>query len=211
MKKSILAVSLIILALTGISAVFTPKNVTTVMNIEGTIAEAPKAGITEDLTKSISAKTNKQKKEKLGKVNKKKDKTKANKPKAPAEPTLDEIFAEMGEKYNLEPELLKAVATIESNLNPMAVSSDGMSQGLMQIQPRWWNDAINYLGIYDMYNSRQNVELGAYILNYLIDRYDSEYRALEAYNTGNPDSTNGYADRVLKVKEKLQNVRTTDR
>lgn len=202
MKKTLILASIIVSAI-ALTVFFEPKNKTTTETIDGVILESPKAGITEEINSVITE--SKEKKAKLKKVKKKKNKEKASRFK---EPTLDELFEEMGEKYDLEPELLKAVATIESNLTPSAVSSDGKSQGLMQIQPRWWNDAINYLGIYDMYNARQNIELGAYILDYLRELYGSEYRALEAYNTGNPDSTNGYADRVLEVKEGLKNAKS---
>ena len=78
------------------------------------------------------------------------------------------------------------------------VGDSGESIGYMQIQPRWWSELAAEAEL-DIYTPQDNVECGVLILKYLLNEYDGDLRrALNAYNTGNPDCNNGYADRVIE-------------
>ena len=48
--------------------------------------------------------------------------------------SLEEIFTEAAEKYNVPKNLIKAIAKAESDFNPNATSGAG-AQGIMQLMP----------------------------------------------------------------------------
>jgi len=69
---------------------------------------------------------------------------------------LDVIFEEAGLRYNLPPNLLKAVAKVESDFRPHIVSPKG-AQGIMQLMPA----TARYLGVTDPFDPQQNIMGGA--------------------------------------------------
>lgn len=80
----------------------------------------------------------------------------------------------------LEPELVKAIITVESCFDARAVSRAG-AHGLMQLMP---GTARNY-GVYDRFNPEQNLRAGIQHLRDLMDDYrDNLELALAAYNAG---------------------------
>jgi soluble lytic murein transglycosylase-like protein len=91
-----------------------------------------------------------------------------------------EIITRAAEKYQLRPELLRAVITAESNFNPNAVSRRG-AQGLMQLMP----GTAAALGVGNPFDPEQNIFGGARYLRQQLDRFDGdESLALAAYNAG---------------------------
>lgn len=99
------------------------------------------------------------------------------------------------EQYGLDPNLIRAVISVESHGNTNAIGDNGESYGLMQIQPRWHEARMQRLGVTNLLDPNENVKLGCDILAELIDKYGLE-GALNAYNTGNPDCNNGYAEKI---------------
>lgn len=96
------------------------------------------------------------------------------------ESNLDNIFQAAAEKYGISSQLLRAVAKVESNFNPRAVSHAGAS-GLMQLMP----DTARGLGVTDVFDAEQNINGGAKYLAQLYRRYDGDLRlTLAAYNAG---------------------------
>ena len=96
-----------------------------------------------------------------------------------SETDLDAIFEAAGLRYNLHPNLLKAVAKTESGFRPDAVSHAG-AIGIMQLMP----GTARGLGVNDIYDPMENIMGGAKYLRQLIDRFGDLQLALAAYNAG---------------------------
>ena len=94
-------------------------------------------------------------------------------------PFAEEIVA-AANSYGLEPALLHAVITVESNHNPAAVSPKG-AQGLMQLMP----GTSQRFGVADPWHPEQNIRGGAQYLAELLTMFDQDLTlALAAYNAG---------------------------
>lgn len=104
-------------------------------------------------------------------------------------PELEKYFAEAAALYNVDINLLKAIAKAESNFNASATSGAG-AMGIMQLMP----DTVSGLGITDAYDAHDNIMGGAKLIAEYIERYDGDLSmALAAYNAGpgNVDKYNG--------------------
>lgn len=93
---------------------------------------------------------------------------------------MDTIFAKASATYNVPVNLIKAVAKVESNFNPNAVSCCG-AQGVMQLMP----STAKGLGVSDPFDAEQNIMGGTKYLSQMLDRYDGDVKlTLAAYNAG---------------------------
>ena len=93
---------------------------------------------------------------------------------------LESYFKEAAEKYNVDVNLLKAIAKAESNFNPNAVSSAG-ALGIMQLMP----STASSLGISNAYNAKANIMGGAQVIAANLKKYNGDVSlALAAYNAG---------------------------
>lgn len=89
-------------------------------------------------------------------------------------------IASASARYEMDPNLIRAVIRAESSYNPNAVSSAG-AMGLMQLMPR----TAESLGVTDPFNISQNVHGGTKYLRNLLDRFDGDLElALAGYNAG---------------------------
>lgn len=108
--------------------------------------------------------------------------TRPNEPKAAplAASSLDDIIEKTAAKYDIDPQLIKAVIRHESNFRTNAVSRVGAA-GLMQLMP----STAKMLGVTNVFDPVQNIEGGTKYLRQLLDRYDGDLElALAAYNAG---------------------------
>lgn len=109
-------------------------------------------------------------------------------------------------KQGVAPDLVYAVAAVESNFDARAVSAKG-ALGLMQLMP----ETAARFGVIDPFNPAENVLGGARYLRYLIDLFKGDLRlALAAYNAGENivmtlksvppyPETAGYVRKVMKL------------
>ncbi len=99
---------------------------------------------------------------------------------------VNQALASAAQSTGLSPALLKAVATVESGLNPGAVSSAG-AVGLMQLMPK----TAAALGV-DPESTAQNALGGAEYLKSLLGEFHQNLSlAVAAYNAG-PCAVNQY-------------------
>lgn len=115
-----------------------------------------------------------------------------------------------GEKYNIHPYLLWAIAKQESGFNPKAigVNKDKTEDiGVMQIN-QWWLPKLKEHGIArsDLYDPCINIDVGAWILAQEIQRHGMSWRAVGAYNARTPWKQDVYAKKIqanLKLAYRL--------
>lgn len=98
----------------------------------------------------------------------------------------ERIFEEVAKKYELDPDLLKAIAKVESNFNPRAVSPKG-AMGVMQLIP----STARLVGVSDPFDPVENIHGGAKYLRMLLDEFGDLKLSLAAYNAG-PEAVRQY-------------------
>ena len=93
--------------------------------------------------------------------------------------TVKELLETAAEKYGVSPDLVKAIATAESNMNQDVVSEAG-AIGVMQLMP----STAAGLGV-DPYDRVQNIDGGTRYLKQMLDTFGGNVRhAVAAYNAG---------------------------
>lgn len=107
-------------------------------------------------------------------------------------------------RFDVDPELVRAVIATESNFDPRAVSPKG-ARGLMQLMPA----TAARFGVKNSFDPHQNILGGVQYLRYLLDLFGGDLvLALAAYNAGeglvqdlgrvpNFQETRNYVDRIL--------------
>ncbi len=94
--------------------------------------------------------------------------------------SMDAIFEEAAQRYNVPVILLKAVGKAESGFNANAVSPVG-AQGVMQLMPA----TAQSLGVTDPFDARSNIMGGAKYIAEKLSQYNGDIDlALAAYNAG---------------------------
>lgn len=103
--------------------------------------------------------------------------------------TYDAYILNSSAKYNLDPELVKAVIKQESNFNPGDISKKG-AEGLMQLMP----ETARLLGVENSFDPKANIEGGARYLRCMLEHFNGDLaKALAAYNAG-PAPVKKYGD-----------------
>jgi soluble lytic murein transglycosylase-like protein len=112
----------------------------------------------------------------------------------------------LARQHNVDPDLVHAIITVESNYNPRAVSRAG-AQGLMQLMPA----TAARFQVEDPFNPRDNMEGGIRYLKHLLTLFSDDLRhVLAAYNAGESavykyggmppyPETQTYVERVLSL------------
>lgn len=91
-------------------------------------------------------------------------------------------------EYELDPDIIYAVIKTESSFDPDAVSNVG-ARGLMQIMEETFDWIKFRLGddvtVYDeMFDPETNIRYGAYLVDYLLEKFGDKDTAIAAYHSG---------------------------
>ena len=93
---------------------------------------------------------------------------------------IDNLIDHISGQHGVDPELVKAVARVESNYNPRAVSYKG-ALGLMQLLP----GTAKRFGVFNVWDPQQNIEGGVKFLKFLSGMFPNNLPyVLAAYNAG---------------------------
>lgn len=117
------------------------------------------------------------------------------------------IIREASQRYSLDHNLIESIIRVESNFNPMAVSSKG-AMGLMQLMP----ETAREIGVTQPFDPHQNIMGGAYYYRLMLERFGDHRKALHAYNCGpkcvnngrTPGETKRYANSVIREYKNLK-------
>ena len=105
------------------------------------------------------------------------------------------------DRLGIDPLLLVAVISVESNFNPIAESPAG-AVGLMQVIPRFHTD--KYVPAQESaLTPHTNIRIGALALKEYIRRAGGLVEGLQLYNGSADDETTAYANKVLGEKQRL--------
>ncbi len=115
--------------------------------------------------------------------------------------SIAQALQHAGEKYGLPSQLLPALATTESGMNPDAVSSAG-ALGLMQLMPA----TANALGVQNPLDPLQSIEGAARYMHQLLQQFGQLPLAVAAYNAG-PGAVRAYGG-IPPFKETQAYVQT---
>ena len=98
-------------------------------------------------------------------------------------------FDEAGVQYGINPQILRAIAKVESNFNPGAINwntNGSYDFGVMQINSSWaptlGKERWNTLG-----DPCSNIKTGASILAGCMKKYGYTWEAIGCYNSQTPD------------------------
>lgn len=126
--------------------------------------------------------------------------------------SMASCWEQAGARYGIEPELLQAIAMVESNLNPHALNknSDGsIDYGLMQINsfhlPELAKFNIRPTDL--MANTCLNVITGAWILAANIRQFGYGWQAVGAYNVGTANTPERHALRQKYIRKVFPHYR----
>lgn len=109
-------------------------------------------------------------------------------------------FNEAAAYYGLSPQMLGAIAKIESNHNPSAwnLNKNGSYDiGLMQINSGWLPTLGRYgITAQSLWDPCTNVYVGAWVLAQNVQRLGYSWDAVGAYNAATPWKRNSYAWKI---------------
>jgi soluble lytic murein transglycosylase-like protein len=110
-------------------------------------------------------------------------------------------FEEAGRLYNVPPELLWAIAKVESQFDPAAIhynTNGSYDFGVMQVNSSWARrlgpERWSALG-----DACYNVKVGAWVLADCLQRYGPTEEGIGCYNALDGKKRSIYAGKVLKV------------
>jgi hypothetical protein len=115
-------------------------------------------------------------------------------------------FDEAGAQYGINPQILRAIAKVESNNNPRAINwnrNGSYDFGVMQINSIWAStlgpERWSALG-----DVCTNIKTGAMILAACMEKYGYTWEAVGCYNSQTPVYRNRYAQLVSKQLQRIQ-------
>lgn len=113
-----------------------------------------------------------------------------------SEDLQDHIF-KLCDEHNIDPAIVIALIQKESNFDADAISYNGSSFGLMQINEKWHKARMKRVGCTDLFNPHQNVAVGIDLLAELYDMNSSTAWVLMAYNGGCSYANENFAEGII--------------
>jgi len=111
---------------------------------------------------------------------------------------------EAGSRMGMDPLLILAVMAVESRFNPIAESVMG-AKGLMQVIPKFHQDKLEEHGGEDsVFDPMTNILVGTRILKDAMRRGGGLMPGLQLYAGAFGDDGQGYAQKVIAEKERMQ-------
>jgi hypothetical protein len=115
-------------------------------------------------------------------------------------------FEEAGAQYGINPQILRAIAKVESNFNPAAINKNSNGTydvGLMQINSIWattiGKERWNSLG-----DACSNTKTGAWILSMCMSKYGYTWKAIGCYNSQTPEKRDRYSKMVFNQLQRVK-------
>ena len=116
---------------------------------------------------------------------------------------ISACFSQSGEKFQIHPHVLYAIAKQESSFNPFAVNraneNKSVDYGIMQVNSWWLKNHLWKYGIRenDLYDACRNIEIGSWILAQCIQQHGKTWRAVGCYNAKDPKKQDVYIQKVM--------------
>lgn len=109
--------------------------------------------------------------------------------------------------YEIAPEIVFSMIGKESSYDTTAVSDNGDSEGLMQVQRQHHEERMATLGCTDLFDPYKNVLVGVDYLAELLTQYDGNLeKALTAYNAGPSGAYEHYFNKGIEANEYAEAV-----
>ncbi|WP_073970375.1 transglycosylase SLT domain-containing protein [Serratia ficaria] len=105
-------------------------------------------------------------------------------------PSFADCFNKAGHDFQIDPNLLRAIAWNESKINTNAIGYNkihGYGIGLMQIDSQHFHYLLSQFGITQWHLKHDaciNIYTGAYFLSLAFNKWGRNWRAVGAYNAG---------------------------
>lgn len=119
------------------------------------------------------------------------------------------ISEELGQAYNICPEIIQSIGWWESRFQPDAENSGCV--GIMQVAPKWHKERMDRLGVTDLTDPRQNMMVAVDYLSDLVKdeedmeevlmRYHGESRINERLEAG---EMSAYVEGILTLSAELE-------
>jgi soluble lytic murein transglycosylase-like protein len=110
-------------------------------------------------------------------------------------------FEEAGEQYQVSPELLWAIAKVESHFDPSAIhynKNGSYDFGVMQVNSSW-APRLGKKRWAALGDPCYNVKVGAWVLADCLQRYGATAEGIGCYNALDSGKRGIYADKVLQT------------
>jgi len=121
----------------------------------------------------------------------------------PKKRTVQDYIALSAESFEVNPQLISAIITVESSWRPKVISHAG-AMGYMQVMP-FNAKRCDLLSPQELLHPEKNIDCGTQIISEELERFDGDLvKALQVYNGGDKcinrctESIN-YSRKVLKV------------
>lgn len=125
----------------------------------------------------------------------------------------DDIFKKWASMRGLDWKLLRAFATVESDLKETAVGDGGASIGLMQVQLIIGKAYAGVQNLSELYDPDKNVEAGSGFIADLMSKYGGHLDSVvQAYNLGETKFNKGYLslEYLAKVKKEYETLKAVE-